>query len=186
MVTLSGSDTTGSQVTDQYLDTIGEFLTGQKPAAQPNRVLATVLFTDIVKSTETAAAMGDSRWRRLLDVHDRLVRQELDRFQGGESNTTGDGFVVTFDGPAYGIRCGEAIIGALSGRGIEVRAGLHTGECERRDDDLAGLAVHIAARWPASRNRARCWSPLPSRILFLAVGSGTVSGLHALKGVPGS
>ena len=90
--------------------------------------------------------MGDSRSRHLLDVHDRVVRQELDRFQGREVNTTGDGFVVAFDGPASGIRCGEAIIGALSGRGIGVRVGLHTGECERRDDDLAGLAVHIAAR----------------------------------------
>jgi class 3 adenylate cyclase len=187
MVTLSGSDTTGSQVTDQYLDAIGEFLTGQKPAAQPNRVLASVLFTDIVRSTETAAAMGDSRWRRLLDVHDRVVRQELDRFGGREVNTTGDGFVATFDGPASGIRCGEAIIGALSGRGIGVRAGLHTGECERRDDDLAGLAVHIAARVAGLAEPSQML--VTSTVKDLVLGSGiqfSDAGLHDLKGVPGS
>jgi class 3 adenylate cyclase len=187
MVTLIGSDTFASTITDQYLDAIGEFLTGHKPVPEPNRVLATVLITDIVQSTETAASMGDGRWRHLLDVHDRVVREELDRFGGREVNTTGDGFVMTFDGPAGGIRCGKAIIDALQSRGVRARAGAHTGECERRGDDLAGLAVHIAARVSALAGPSQML--VTSTVNDLVLGSGiefSDAGRHYLKGVPGS
>jgi class 3 adenylate cyclase/pimeloyl-ACP methyl ester carboxylesterase len=187
MITLNGSEIPGPLITEQHLDAISQFLTGHKPARQPNRVLATVLFTDMVQSTETVVSVGDSRWRHLLDVHDRVVRDELDRFGGREVNTTGDGFVMAFDGPANGIRCGKAIIEALKGRGIRVRAGLHTGECERRGDDLAGLAVHIAARVSALAGAGQML--VTSTVNDLVLGSGiefSDAGRHDLKGVPGS
>jgi class 3 adenylate cyclase len=188
MVVLPSADTHGSStVTDRYLNVISEFLTGHKPAPAPNRVLATVLITDIVQSTEAVAAMGDNRWRHVLEAHDHVVREELDRFGGREVNTTGDGFVMAFDGPANGVRCGEAIIDALKGRGILIRAGLHTGECERRDDDLAGLAVHIAARVSALAGPGQLL--VTSTVGDLVLGSGiefSDAGRHDLKGVPGS
>ena len=131
---------------DALVDEIEEFLTGARSAPQTDRVLATVLFTDIVGSTERAAAVGDKRWRDLLEQHHRSVRRELDRFSGNEIDTAGDGFMASFDGPARAIRCARAIEDANAALGVDVRAGVHTGECERLGDKLSGIAVHIAAR----------------------------------------
>ena len=128
------------------LEEIIEFLTGERPEVEVDRILTTLLFTDIVGSTEQAASLGDQRWRSLLDAHDRTVRDHLRRFRGKEINTTGDGFLASFDGPARAIRCALAISGSTRPLGIDLHLGLHTGECEVRGDDLGGLAVHIAAR----------------------------------------
>ena len=128
------------------LDPIETFLTGNHPPPPVDRVLATILFTDLVESTQLAGRLGDRRWRELLASHDAVVREELDRFRGREVKFTGDGFLATFDGPARAIRCACAIRDALDALGLEVRAGLHTGEIERHGDDLAGIAVHIAQR----------------------------------------
>src|SRR6202022_759149 len=125
---------------------IAEFLTGHQAEVADDRVLATVVFTDIVDSTRRAAQMGDRDWHALLDAHDVVVRAQLTRFRGREVNTTGDGFLAMFDGPQRAIRCAMAIRDAVRSLGIEVRAGLHTGECEVRGDDLGGIAVHIGAR----------------------------------------
>jgi class 3 adenylate cyclase len=167
-------------------DEVTEFLTGERPIVEIDRILTTVLFTDIVGSTERASALGDQRWRSLLDNHDHTVRDQLRRFRGNEINTTGDGFVVSFDGPARAIRCAQVIIEATAKLGIDVRVGLHTGECEVRGDDLGGLAVHIASRVGAS---ARPGEVLVSgTVKDLVVGSGiefTERGEHELKGVPG-
>ena len=131
---------------EAILGEIEEFLTGVRHAVEPDRVLATVLFTDIVGSTEKAAALGDRRWRDLLDKHHALIRTDLARFRGREVKTTGDGILATFDGPARGVRCACAIAEEVRPLGIEVRAGLHTGECEMMGDDVGGIAVHIGAR----------------------------------------
>ena len=128
------------------LDEIQEFLTGVRHAPEPDRVLATVLFTDIVNSTERAAELGDRRWLDMLGRHDAAVRQELDRFRGREVKTTGDGFLATFDGPARAVRCASAIVQAVRPLGLDIRAGLHTGECELVGDDVGGIAVHIGQR----------------------------------------
>ena len=125
---------------------IAEFLTGHQADVADDRVLATVLFTDIVDSTRRAAEMGDRDWHALLDAHDAVVRSQLARFRGREVNTSGDGFLAMFDGPQRAIRCAMAIRDAVQALGIEVRAGLHTGECEVRGDDIGGIAVHIGAR----------------------------------------
>ena len=125
---------------------IAEFLTGHQADVADDRVLATVLFTDIVDSTRRAAEMGDRDWHALLDAHDAVVRAQLARFRGREVNTSGDGFLAMFDGPQRAIRCAMAIRDAVQALGIEVRAGLHTGECEVRGDDIGGIAVHIGAR----------------------------------------
>ncbi len=166
---------------------IEEFLTGVRPAVAIERVLTTVLFTDIVSSTKRAASMGDKRWRALLDNHDRVVRDELRHFRGVEVNTTGDGFIASFDGPARAIRCARAICDAVNAIGVEVRVGLHTGECEVRGDDLGGLAVHIAARVGATAEPGEVL--VSSTIKDLVVGSEIEfadRGDHELKGVPGS
>jgi class 3 adenylate cyclase len=131
---------------DSDLDEIEEFLTGVRHAAVTDRVLATVLFTDIVGSTQRAAELGDRKWREVLDSHDRVVRRQLQRFDGCEVNTSGDEFLATFDGPGRAIQCACAIRDAVRAWGIEVRVGLHTGEIEVRGDDVAGMAVHIGAR----------------------------------------
>ena len=168
-------------------DEIAEFLTGERPTAPIDRILTTVLFTDIVGSTASAASLGDQRWRSTLDAHDRAVREQLRRFRGHEINTTGDGFVVTFDGPARAIRCAQAIGEATHDLGIEVRVGLHTGECEVRGNDLGGLTVHIAARVAAA---AEPDEVLVSRtVKDLVAGSGITfedRGEHDLRGVPGT
>jgi class 3 adenylate cyclase len=165
---------------------IEEFLTGQRHVEEPDRVLATVLFTDIVGSTERATELGDREWRKKLDEHDVVVRRLLDRHRGREVKTTGDGFLATFDGPARGIRCALELQAALAPLGIEVRAGLHTGEVEVRGEDVGGIAVHIAARVQAA---AEPGEVLVSRTVSdLVVGSGigfVDRGTHALKGVTG-
>jgi pimeloyl-ACP methyl ester carboxylesterase len=172
--------------TAAFLDEVEEFLTGHRHVAEPDRVLATVLFTDIVGSTERASELGDSAWRQTLDDHDAVVRGLLARHRGREVKATGDGFLATFDGPARGIRCAVELQSSLAPLGIEVRAGLHTGEVEVRGDDVGGIAVHIAARVQAA---AAPGEVLVSRTVSdLVVGSGigfADRGAHALKGVPG-
>jgi class 3 adenylate cyclase len=166
---------------------IAEFLTGERPVVEVERILTTVLFTDIVGSTARASSLGDQQWRSLLDVHDRTVREQLRRYRGKEINTTGDGFVTSFDGPARAIRCALAINEATGKLGIDLRMGLHTGECEVRGDDLAGLAVHIAARVGALAASGEVL--VSGTVKDLVVGSGIEfadRGEHELKGVPES
>ena len=165
---------------------IAEFLTGQRADVADDRVLATVLFTDIVDSTRRAAQMGDRDWHALLDAHDAVVRSQLARFRGREVNTSGDGFLAMFDGPQRGIRCAMAIRDAVQALGIEVRAGLHTGECEVRGDDIGGIAVHIGARVSALSGPNDVL--VSSTLRDLVIGSGLEfedRGAHQLKGVPG-
>jgi class 3 adenylate cyclase len=164
---------------------IAEFLTGQRTSFEVDRVLTTILFTDIVGSTERAASLGDERWRALLDAHDRAVREQVRLFGGREIKSTGDGFLVSFDGPARAIRCAISIREALRALGIEVRTGLHTGECELRGDDIGGLAVHIAARVNALAGPGQIL--VSSTVKDLVVGSGITfaeHGEHTLRGVP--
>lgn len=168
------------------LGEIEEFLTGARRHYEPDRVLATVLFTDIVGSTEQAAKLGDHRWRAVLDNHDRLVRRELNRFRGREVKTTGDGFLATFDGPARGIRCAAAIRDGMAPMGLEVRSGLHTGEVELRDDDVGGMAVHIGARVVAAAGPGEVLVSSTVKDLVVGAGIGFADrGEHELKGVPG-
>jgi class 3 adenylate cyclase len=165
---------------------IAEFLTGEQPDVADDRVLATVLFTDIVDSTPRAAEMGDRDWHALLDAHDAIVRSQLARFRGREVNTSGDGFLAMFDGPQRAIRCAMAIRDAVQALGIEVRAGLHTGECEVRGDDIGGIAVHIGARVSALAGPNDVL--VSSTLRDLVIGSGLEfeeRGAHELKGVPG-
>jgi class 3 adenylate cyclase len=165
---------------------IAKFLTGEQPDVADDRVLATVLFTDIVDSTRRAAEMGDRDWRALLDAHDAVVRVQLNRFRGREVNTSGDGFLAMFDGPQRAIRCAMAIRDAVQALGIEVRAGLHTGECEVRGDDIGGIAVHIGARVSALAGPNDVL--VSSTLRDLVIGSGIKfedRGAHTLKGVPG-
>ena len=165
---------------------IYEFLTGQRPEVVDDRVLATVLFTDIVDSTRRAAEIGDRDWRALLDAHDAVVRAQLDRFRGREVNTSGDGFLAMFDGPQRAIRCAMSIRDAVQALGIEVRAGLHTGECEVRGDDIGGIGVHIGARVSALAGPNDVL--VSSTLRDLVIGSGLEfedRGTHELKGVPG-
>ena len=165
---------------------IAEFLTGQQAEVADDRVLATVLFTDIVDSTRRAAEIGDRNWHALLDAHDAVVRVQLNRFRGREVNTSGDGFLAMFDGPQRAIRCAMAIRDAVQSLGIEVRAGLHTGECEVRGDDIGGIAVHIGARVSALAGPNDVL--VSSTLRDLVIGSGLEfeeRGAHELKGVPG-
>ncbi len=164
---------------------IEEFLTGVRRAADPDRVLATVLFVDIVGSTECAAALGDRRWHELLDSFRALVRRELARFRGREGNTAGDDFLVTFDGPARAIRCAVAIRDAVRRLGVEVRTGLHTGECELMGEDVGGIAVHIGQRVSALARPGEVL--VSSTVKDLVAGSGLRfedRGAYVLKGVP--
>jgi pimeloyl-ACP methyl ester carboxylesterase len=167
------------------LGEIQEFLTGARDAPEPDRMLATVLFTDIVDSTRTAADLGDSRWREALERHQRTVRDALGSFRGREVKSIGDGFMATFDGPARAIECARAILDAPDPIGIRIRAGVHTGECEVMGDDIGGIAVHIAARVSAL---AGAGEVLVSRtVKDLVAGSGIEfadRGAHELKGVP--
>jgi class 3 adenylate cyclase len=172
---------------EALLREIEHFITGSRPAPQHDRVLATVLFTDIVGSTDRAAEIGDARWRELLAEHDRVVRQALDRFEGREVKTTGDGFLATFDGPARAIRCAEAIHEALRPIGVDVRVGLHTGEIDLVDGDVEGIAVHIGARVMAKAGAGE--TVVSSTVKDLVVGSEIGfedRGEHDLKGVPGT
>jgi class 3 adenylate cyclase/pimeloyl-ACP methyl ester carboxylesterase len=170
----------------QSFQEIAAFLTGHQAEVADDRVLATVLFTDIVDSTRRAAEMGDRDWRALLDAHDAVVRAQLARFRGREVNTSGDGFLAMFDGPQRAIRCAMAIRDAVQALGIEVRAGLHTGECEVRGDDIGGIGVHIGARVSALAGPNDVL--VSSTLRDLVIGSGLEfeeRGAHELKGVPG-
>jgi class 3 adenylate cyclase len=171
---------------DRLLDEVQEFLTGIRRGPDPDRILATVLFTDIVGSTERAAALGDGRWRELLAAHRAVVRDQLDHWHGREIDTSGDGFLASFEGPARAIRCACTIRDQIRALGLEIRAGVHTGECERVGAKLEGLAVHIGARVAALAG--------PSEVLVsrtvkdLVAGSGIEfesRGVHVMKGVPG-
>jgi class 3 adenylate cyclase len=165
---------------------IAEFLTGHQADVADDRLLATVLFTDIVDSTRRAAEMGDRDWRALLDAHDAVVRSQLARFRGREVNTSGDSFLAMFDGPQRAIRCATAIRDAVQVLGIQVRAGLHTGECEIRGDDIGGIGVHIGARVSALAGPNEVL--VSSTLRDLVIGSGLEfedRGTHELKGVPG-
>jgi class 3 adenylate cyclase len=165
---------------------IEEFLTGARPGASPDRVLATVLFTDIVDSTRRAAELGDSAWSQLRERHDALTRSQLERFRGREVKQTGDGFLASFDGPARAIRCACGICDEVRELGIELRAGIHTGECELMGDDLAGLAVHVAARVGAMAKPGEVLASGTVRDLVLGSGIEFADrGAHELKGVPG-
>jgi class 3 adenylate cyclase len=171
---------------NEISDAIEEFLTGARAPVPADRVLATVLFTDIVGSTEKAAALGDHRWRDLLDHHHATIRRNLARFRGHEVKTTGDGFLATFDGPARGVRCACAIAEEIRPLGIEIRAGLHTGECEMIDDDVGGIAVHIGARVAALAGGSEVF--VSSTVRDLVAGSGLRfgdRGSQCLKGIPG-
>jgi class 3 adenylate cyclase/pimeloyl-ACP methyl ester carboxylesterase len=170
-----------------FLEATEEFLTGQKPRRSADRVLATLLFTDVVESTELLGRLGDRRWRELLVTHDALVREELDRFRGHEVKFTGDGFLSTFDGPARAVRCACAIRDALAALGLDLRAGLHTGEIEQHGDDLAGIAVHVAQRVMA---QAQPGEVLVTRTVADLIGGSDIDlvdrGEHHLKGVTGA
>ena len=175
---------------DPFLKEVRTFLedawAGGWEEAEPDRVLATVLFTDIVGSSEKAAALGDRAWRELLQRHHELVRRQLVRFRGTEVDTAGDGFFASFDGPARAIRCACAIVAATPELGLDVRAGLHTGECELLDRKVAGIAVHTGARVAA---HAQPGEVLVSQtVKDLVAGSGLAfqeRGEHELKGIPG-
>ncbi len=170
--------------TDRLADEIEEFVTGSRADLEPDRVLATVLFTDIVDSTKRAVELGDRRWRALLDQHDAVVRREIERFRGREVKTLGDGFLVTFDGPARAVRCAMGIAEAVHSLGIEVRSGVHTGEIEVKGDDIGGIAVHIAARIAALAHGGQVLSSRTVR--DLVAGSNLrfqEHGSHTLKGL---
>ena len=173
-----------AELADLALAEIREFLTGVREGPEPDRVLATVLFTDLVGSTERATELGDRRWRELLEAHHAAVRHELERFGGREIDTAGDGFLAGFDGPARAIRCARAVVDAVSALGLEVRAGVHPGECEVIGEKLAGVAVHVGARVAAVAGPGEVL--VSSTVHDLIAGSGIEladRGLHALKGV---
>jgi class 3 adenylate cyclase len=188
LVELPGADNVvflGSAVGPIAADEIEEFLTGTRVGAHHARMLTTLLFTDVVGSTDRVAAIGDQAWRTVLDRLDDAVRRQLTRFSGHEERLTGDGVLATFDGPARAIRCGTAIRDAARQIGLDVRVGIHTGEVERRGTELAGIAVHLACRV--------CETAQPGEVLVsrtvvdLVAGSGTMfddRGEHELKGIP--
>ena len=172
---------------DAALGEVEEFLTGTRSAPEHDRMLATVLFTDLVRSTERAAAAGDRRWAAILEGHHAFVRGQLDRFGGREIDTAGDGFFATFDGPARAIRCAASIVAGVEGLGLEIRAGLHTGECEIVNGSLRGIAVVIGARVAALAGSGEIL--LSSTVKDLVAGAGFVfkdRGTYKLKGVPGA
>jgi pimeloyl-ACP methyl ester carboxylesterase len=172
--------------TDAILDEVEEFLTGARRGQEPDRVLATVMFTDIVGATERAVALGDRRWRDLLDRHHTVIREQLTRFRGREIDTAGDGFLAAFDGPARGVRCAGAIVREMRRLGLEIRAGLHTGECEILGDKLSGIAVHTGARVASLAGAGEVL--VSGTVKDLVAGSGITfedRGVQVLKGLPG-
>jgi pimeloyl-ACP methyl ester carboxylesterase len=171
---------------DAILDEIEEFLTGERHGPDPDRILATILFTDIVGSTDRAAELGDQRWRDLLESFYGIVRRELPRFRGVKVSTAGDGVLATFDGPARGVRCARSIADAVLPLGVSVRTGLHTGECEIIEDSVGGIAVHTAARVAALAHPGEVL--VSHTVKDLVAGSGIrfeSRGTHTLKGIPG-
>jgi class 3 adenylate cyclase len=172
--------------TGALLDPVQEFLTGTKEYPDEDRVLATVMFTDLVGATEHASRLGDRAWRDLLESHHALLRKELARFRGHEVDTAGDGFFATFDGPARGVRCALAIRDVVRSLGIEIRAGVHAGECERMAGKVGGIAVHIGARVMSAAGAGEVW--VSRTVKDLVAGSGLEfvdAGVHTLKGVAG-
>jgi class 3 adenylate cyclase len=172
--------------TAAMLDEIEEFITGVRRGFETERVLTTIVFTDIVGSTERAASLGDDYWRDLLDSHDKVVRRELARFRGREVNTAGDGFVATFTSPSVAIDCAQAIVDAVGEVGLAVRVGIHAGEVEVRGSDIAGLAVHIGARVAARAGSGEVL--VSSTVREIVTGSRRTfvdRGEYQLKGVPG-
>jgi class 3 adenylate cyclase len=187
LVELAGTDHTPyAGDSDALLDEIEEFLTGIRHGAEPDRILATILFTDIVDSTKRAAEMGDRKWGDLLQQHHSIVRKELARFRGREVNTAGDGFLIAFDGPGRAIRCAIGIAHQVRSLGLQIRAGLHSGECETVGSNLGGIAVHIGSRVAGVAKAGEIL--VSGTVKDLVVGSGISfedRGLHTLKGVPG-
>jgi class 3 adenylate cyclase len=187
LVELPGEDHTPyAGDADALLDEIEEFLTGIRHGPEPDRMLATVLFTDIVGSTKRAAELGDHDWREMLEEHHTIVRRQLARFRGVEVDTAGDGFLATFDGPGRAIHCAASICREVRLLGIEVRAGLHTGECQIVGNKLGGIAVHIGSRIAGLAMPGEVL--VSSTVKDLVVGSGITfedRGMHALTGVPG-
>jgi len=172
--------------TDAILDEVEEFMTGARRGQEPDRVLATVMLTDMVGATERAVALGDRRWRDLLDRHHAVVREQLSRFRGREIDTAGDGFLAAFDGPARAVRCAGAIVREMRHLGLEIRAGLHTGECELLDDKLSGVAVHTGARVASLAVAGEVL--VSGTVKDLVAGSRLTfedRGVHTLKGLPG-
>jgi class 3 adenylate cyclase len=184
---VSGTDYLEIHLSPDVVDEVGRFVAGEQAPAVPDRVLATIMFTDIVGSSEQAAELGDSAWRDLLGRHNTAVRRELSRFNGEERDTAGDGFFATFDGPARAIHCAHTILDAVEDLGLRVRVGIHTGECEMHEGKLAGVAVVAGARISA---RAGAGEVLVSRtVRDLVAGSGlefSERGEHELKGLPAS
>jgi class 3 adenylate cyclase/pimeloyl-ACP methyl ester carboxylesterase len=184
---VSGTAPWGIFLSREIPEEVERFAAGDEPPDIPESVLATFLFTDIVRSTETAAELGNRAWRELLKRHHTLVRRELVRFRGEEVDTAGDGFFATFDGPARAIRCAQAIVGGVRELGLEVRAGIHTGECEVHDGKVAGLAISIAARVAATAAPGEVL--VSQTVKDLTAGTGIAlndGGEHELKGVPGT
>jgi class 3 adenylate cyclase len=187
-VELPGTDhmVLDQETQDIIADEIEEFITGSRRHLEPDRILATIMFTDIVSSTRRAAEIGDARWRELLGNFYALLRRELDVFRGHEVRTAGDGLLATFDGPARAIRCACSMREKIRSLGLQVRTGLHTGECELIEDDIGGIAVHIAARVAALAESDEVL--VSSTVKDLVAGSGlqfSDRGAHNLKGVPG-
>jgi class 3 adenylate cyclase len=186
-IELPGDDHAPVGDTKRFFDEIEEFLTGSRPVELTDRVLATVLFTDIVNSTAKATELGDRRWRELLDAHDQLAAQVIDRHRGRLVKSTGDGILATFDGPGRGVRCAFALGEAARQIGLPLRAGLHTGEVEVRGNDVGGIAVHVAAR---VMEQSGANDVLVSRVVTdLVAGAGlkfSERGSFGLKGIPGS
>jgi class 3 adenylate cyclase len=186
-VELEGDDHVPWSDPDQIIDEIEGFLTGVRRGPDPDRVLATILFTDLVRSTERAVELGDRRWAGLIEAHHATVRRELGRFRGRELDVAGDGFFAAFDGPARAVRCATAVREALRRIGLGVRAGVHTGECEQVEEKLAGLAVVVGARISAKAEEGEVL--VSGTVRDLVAGSGLEfedRGEHELKGVPGT
>src|SRR4051794_513269 len=184
---LAGDDWWGIFLSPELVDEVERFASGQAPPEVPETVLATLLFTDIVRSTTRAAELGDQRWRELLGRHHALVRRELARFRGEERDTAGDGFFATFDGPARAIRCAQVITQGVRELGLDIRAGVHTGECELHDDKVAGIAVSMGARVAAEAQPGEVL--VTGTVKDLVAGSGLAfeqRGEYELKGVPGA
>ena len=171
---------------DSIVAEVGKFVTGAAPVREPDRVLLTVLFTDIVDSTKRAAELGDKRWRELLERHNALVRRQIEEYRGREIDRAGDGFLTTFDGPARAIRCAQAIVASAAQEGLEIRAGVHSGEVELLEQGIGGIAVHVGARVAALAEPREVL--VTTTVRDLVAGSGiefVERGTHELKGVPG-
>jgi class 3 adenylate cyclase len=187
MLRVSGEDYWGIFLSAEIPDEVERFVAGEQVPAVPDTVLATLLFTDVVGSTQLAARLGDAAWRELLGRHHAIIRRELIRFRGEEKDTAGDGFFATFDGPARAIRCAQAVVEGVRELGLEIRAGVHTGECELHDGKVAGIAVAIGARVASAAGGSEVL--VSQTVKDLVAGSGLSfepRGEHELKGVPGS